>query len=156
MFFLFFVLWVLLSGKITLDVCVSGAAVSALLYYFCVRILGYRWTGLFGLRHFGRILCYLWYLLIEILKAGFVVMRLVYTRDREMEPVLVHFRTRLKSDTARAALANSITLTAGTITVTAEGDDFCVHALDNCLTDGIENSEFERRLLELEGAHGGY
>ena len=60
------------------------------------------------------------------------------------------FRTKLKTDTARVALANSITLTPGTITCTLEDDKFCVHALDTTLGEGVENTDFEKRLLELE------
>lgn len=148
---LFFLLWILLSGKTTVGVCVSGAAVSAVLTFFCCKVMGYRMRGEFRiLRKLGSILGYLGYLLKEILKAGFVVMKLVYTRGRDTEPLLVHFHTKLESESARATLANSITLTAGTITVYAEGNHFCVHALDRSLAEGIEDSEFERRLAKLE------
>ena len=50
----------------------------------------------------------------------------------------------------RAVLANSITLTAGTITVETVDGRFCVHALDRSLAEGIEDCEFQRRLEKLE------
>ena len=93
---------------------------------------------------------YLGYLLVEMLKAGFVVMRLVYSRGRNMRPVLVWFDVPLEDDRAQAILANSITLTAGTITVTAADGRMCVHALDESLAAGIEDSEFQRRLEKME------
>ncbi|MPN02134.1 hypothetical protein SDC9_149347 [bioreactor metagenome] len=74
---------------------------------------------------------------------------MVYTKGSETRPVLVYFHTGLKSDKEKTILANSITLTAGTITVQAEDDLFCVHALDRPLADGIENCEFERRISKL-------
>jgi len=45
-------------------------------------------------------------------------------------PRIVHFRTRLSSDTARTVLANSITMTPGTITVDMNDDHLIVHWLD--------------------------
>ena len=47
-------------------------------------------------------------------------------------------------------LANSITLTPGTITVSVEGDRFCVHYLDKELADGVEDSVFVELLKEME------
>lgn len=152
MFVLFFVLWLLMAGEVTLRVCLWGAAVSALLCRFCRRTLDFRpggWRGLW--RKAGAMAAYLGYLLAEMLKAGFVVMKLVYTRGRDMEPRLIWFDTTLKSAPAQAALANSITLTAGTITVEAENGRFCVHALDASLAEGIEDCAFQHRLERLEG-----
>lgn len=151
MILLYFVLWILLSGEITLEVCISGAIVSILLHYFTKKIFG-RGSKLEQsyLRRLVGSLRYLAYLFLEILKAGLVVMKLVYTKGKDTEPILVYFRTHLKTEEAKVALANSITLTAGTITVSTENDHFCVHALDRSLADQIENSEFARRLAELE------
>ena len=93
---------------------------------------------------------YFWNLLIQIFRCNAAVIRLILSPTLEVEPELHTFRTRLKTDAARVALANSITLTPGTITCSLEDDVFCVHALDTSLGDGIENSDFEKRLLELE------
>jgi multicomponent Na+:H+ antiporter subunit E len=45
-------------------------------------------------------------------------------------PGVVHFRTRLSSDIGRVALANSITLTPGTITLDLDDDHLIVHWLE--------------------------
>ena len=47
-----------------------------------------------------------------------------------INPGLVHFRTRLRSDVARLVLTSSITLTPGTITVFLDDDHLIVHWLD--------------------------
>ena len=133
MFVLFFLVWLLLSGEVTAHSCLWGAAASLLMAWFCRRILGYERR-----------------LLAEMLRAGFVVMRMIYVRPREIRPKLVRFRTPLRMDRHRALLANSITLTAGTITVEAEGDTLLVHTLDVSLAEGIEDSTFQRRLERLE------
>lgn len=48
----------------------------------------------------------------------------------KINPGVVHFRTRLRSDIARVALATGITLTPGTITLDLDEDHLVVHWLD--------------------------
>jgi len=47
-----------------------------------------------------------------------------------INPRIVHFRTRLKSELARVILANSITLTPGTLTLDLDEDHLVVHWLN--------------------------
>ena len=151
MIVLFFLLWLLLSGEVTLRVCVWGAVVSALLYCFCTKVLGYGWRyERRAVKKLGPGLRYLGYLIVEMLKAGLVVMKLVCTRGRNMKPLLVFYDSPVHTEGGRAVLANSITLTAGTITVETVDGRFCVHALDRSLAEGIEDCEFPRRLEKLE------
>ena len=93
---------------------------------------------------------YLYCLIKEIVFANLTVCRMILTRKEEMEPVLVHVHADLKSDTARVILANSITLTPGTITVSLEGDKLLVHCLDKSLSEGMEDSNFVRLLQKME------
>ena len=67
-----------------------------------------------------------------------------------MEPVIVHVHTNLKTEIARVILANSITLTPGTITVSLTDDDLLVHCLDKSLAEGMEDSAFVKLLEEME------
>jgi multicomponent Na+:H+ antiporter subunit E len=68
----------------------------------------------------------------------------------DIEPAIVSFDTDFKTDSARVMMANSITLTPGTITVSVEGDRFTVHCLDKSLAEGIKDSVFVRMLHEFE------
>ena len=89
-------------------------------------------------------------LLIEIIRANFAIIRLVLAPDIEVEPCIVKFNTSLKTEAARIALANSITLTPGTITVSLEGDELLVHALNREIAHGLEGSIFEKLLMRME------
>lgn len=62
----------------------------------------------------------------------------------------MHFTSDLKSGLARVILANSITLTPGTITVGLEGSDFYVHCLDREFAKGMESSVFVELLRKME------
>lgn len=94
-------------------------------------------------------------LILEILKANIGVMRLILSPQYEVEPKLVRFRTDLKTDIARVILANSITLTPGTITVTLEGDEYVVHCLDASMAEGMDDSIFVQLLHQFERKEGG-
>ncbi len=156
MFVLMFALWIIFNGKFTAEIALFGLAVSALVFWFLCRFMDYSlkkeagaYRGmLFGLKYIILLIC-------EIFKANFYVMNLILSSKYIIEPKLLRFRTGLREETARVVLANSITLTPGTITVTLEGDEYLVHCLDRELGEGIENCSFEKRLEELERMKAG-
>lgn len=146
-----FLLWLALSGGASADACLWGAGAALTLEFFCRRAFGLTLRAqLRALRTLPAALGYLLFLLGQMLKAGFLVLRLIYTRGGETRPVLTEFQSPLKTNTAQAALADSITLTAGTITVRAEDGRFLVHALDRSLTEDFARCGFARRLEKLE------
>ncbi len=151
MYLLFFLIWVIFNGKISLEICLFGLVVAAVVYAFTCKFVGWSFKrDLWALRNGGLILCYIGLLLFEIVKANMATIRMMVSYDKEPHPVLVHFRTRLQSKITRVLLANSITLTPGTITVALEGDEFTVHCLDESMSEGLSDSSFERLLLKLE------
>ena len=151
MFLILFGLWVVFNGKWTTEIALLGLAVSGLIYAFTCAFIGLSpKKELRYLRNAGRGIAYLWLLLREIFKANWQVLRLIWSPRMEVEPELHTFRTRVKSDFGKAILANSITLTPGTITVHVRDDLFMVHCLDRELADGLEDSEFEQRLEKME------
>ncbi len=152
MFVVFFMMWVIFNGQWTTEIALLGLFLCAALYLFAWKFMGYGPAqDLHALQRLPRALAYLWTLLVEIFKANIHVMRLILSPQYEVEPELIEFHTKLQTDSARAVLADSITLTPGTITVLVEGDRFIVHALDKTLGDGVDDSDFERRLLKMEG-----
>ena len=152
MFVVFFMMWVIFNGQWTTEIALLGLFLCAALYLFTWKFMGHgprqEWSAV---KRLPRALAYARTLLVEIFKANIHVMHFILTPKYEVEPELRGFQTRLRSDTARAVLADSITLTPGTITVQVEGDRFLVHCLDKTLGEGLEDSDFERRLLEMEG-----
>lgn len=148
---LLFALWLLLSGGGGWVSCAWGAGAALALDFFCRRLLGFRLREeLRAAARLPRAAAYVVLLVWEMLKAGFTVMRLIYA-PRTLRPVLTEFRTSLRSDGARAALADSITLTAGTITVRTEDGCYLIHALDRSLCEDFAHCGFARRLERLEG-----
>ncbi|MCI8625506.1 MAG: Na+/H+ antiporter subunit E [Lachnospiraceae bacterium] len=152
MYLIFLALWIIFNGKVTLEIVLFGLVIAAALDFFVIKFMDYRpQTTLKAIRLLPQMLLYFLVLLREIFKANIQTTKLLYSAKYEVEPLLVTFRPGLKTDTARVVLANSITLTPGTITVTLEGDEFVVHCLDKELADGIENSVFVALLRRMEG-----
>lgn len=71
--------------------------------------------------------CYVPYFLYWCARANLDVAYRVIHPDLPIRPGIVKVRTRLKTDLAKAFLANSITLTPGTLTVDIQGQDLYVH-----------------------------
>ena len=151
MYILFFLLWIIFNGQITLEIVLFGLVISAAIYWFCCRFMGYkpRRDWLLICRS-GYILVYIGLLVREIIKANAAVMKLILTPHLKVEPVMVRFRTDLRTRIGRVLLANAITLTPGTITVSLKGNEYLVHCLDRQFAYGLSVSVFIGALKNIE------
>ena len=151
MFVVLFILWMVLNGQCNLEIVCFGFVISGAVFWFGCRYLDYSLKKELGFyRLFPHIFVYFLVLVREIVKANVDAIRLALSFRFEIDPVVVKFKTDLKTDMAKAILANSITLTPGTITISVEGDEFTVHALDRDLVQGICESVFVKRLRKME------
>lgn len=151
MFLLYFILWVVFNGQITLEICVFGIFVAALIFAFACRYMDYSMKKeLLVYRKLGKILRYVFTLVWEVVKANLGTVHLILTQKEEIQPVLVSFHSDLRSSIGRTLLANAITLTPGTITVTLENGDYTVHCLDESLAEGMDQSVFATLAKEIE------
>jgi multicomponent Na+:H+ antiporter subunit E len=139
-FIVMFGVWVLLSGKFDAFHLSLGLISCAIVSYLSSDLL-FPSPKMRGLLHqWARFVRYIPWLMLEIIKANLHVTYLVF-HPRMMElidPRIVKFRSKLKSDVALVTFANSITLTPGTITVYVSIDgDFKVHAIDKASGDPL-------------------
>lgn len=140
-----------------LEVVLTGAAVSAALTRLARTVLHLPpWGGRRLVWRLPRGFLYLFYLLGQVVVSNVQVMeRILFPKKRNGGGRLVWFRTELKEEGTRLALANSITLTPGTVTVSLKGDRLCVHALDGDFAKGVKDNGFAPRLERWEeGDHG--
>ena len=151
MYIIFFALWIIMNVRITLEIVLFGVVIAAVMYGFICKFMDYSpKKELWAIKKTPWILQYLYHLLREIIIANIATIKLLLSSSYAIEPALVKFHTALKSDTAKFVLANSITLTPGTITVSIEEDCFTVHCLDKSLAEGIDSSIFVRLLEKME------
>ena len=153
MYLFIFFLWIIFNGNITCEIVLFGLVLSAGVYFFMCRFLD--WSIKRDLILFKRgkwFLYYLCVLFVEIVKANFATIRLVFSGKYEIEPVIVTFQVPIKSRTLRVILANSITLTPGNITVSMTEEEYVVHCLDKDFSKGLEDSVFVQILQKMEKA----
>lgn len=151
MYLLIFLLWIVFNAKITLEIIIIGLLLSAAVYAFTCKFLDWSIKkDLIWLKRSGLFLQYIVVLIIEIVKANFATVKIAFSAKYVKEPVLVTFRTNIKGKFLRVLLANSITLTPGTITVSLEEDVYVVHCLDKDFAEGMENSIFVQLLEKME------
>ncbi len=104
-----------------------------------------------------KIFYMLWYIvvfLVALVKANLDVAKRVITPSLPINPGIVKFKTKLKTNYSKMVLANSITLTPGTLSVDIVDDTFYIHWIDVSTTDPekafTEIAEsFEKVLLKI-------
>lgn len=146
-----YVIWLILNGSLTAEVCLLGLGLIGLLALPVWVLFGYGWRS--ELRFWKKLpffLAFLAVLIGKILLANISVLRIILSREQRIHPVLVHCRTGLQSGFCRFLLANSITLTPGTITVSMQDDRLTVHCLRRDMLDDTERGLVVRLLRRLE------
>ena len=126
-FFVSLLLWVLLTGTLNRDELVAGAMVS-----LTVTVLfGARFTIFTGFRFSWLapvyILTYLGNFFVALVRANLDLAARVLAPSLPINPALVEINTQLKSPLGKLLLANTITLTPGTLTVDVVEDKLLVH-----------------------------
>jgi multicomponent Na+:H+ antiporter subunit E len=126
-FILSMIFWLLITYKFNLPNIAAGAVASA----FTAAIFGrYYFHNVYKFLQPRRWLWFVVYLVTFIwacIKANFDVAYRVLHPAMPIKPGIVKVKTTLRSEFARTLLANSITMTPGTITVDIIGDDMYIH-----------------------------
>jgi len=145
--------WVVMSGffdVIHLSMGVlSVAGVMAVNYRLKVhRFFSDDMNDLKDIRFFRAVFYFFW-LIYQIIFAGFHVIKVIFSPKLPTKLSIVRFKVDLPNAHAKVILGNSITLTPGTLTVDIEGDNFLVHALDESSYKGIISDEMPKEVLKL-------
>ncbi|MBN1624327.1 MAG: Na+/H+ antiporter subunit E [Clostridia bacterium] len=141
-FIVCYAVWILLAG-VSVPELVLGAVVSAVLAALLWKLLNLEltWKTPFALVLFIAI--YLPVFLFELVKANIDVLFRVLNPKLPINPGFVKIKTGLKTDFGKLILANSITLTPGTISVDADDESIYVHWID---VKGKDHDEYAKRI----------
>ncbi|MEG0296357.1 MAG: Na+/H+ antiporter subunit E [Clostridium sp.] len=148
-FALSFSIWLLLAipeelAMISFQEFIVGAMGSAIISGFCTYLTE---EGNENKRFkFDRVVAFIVYIpvfILELIKANISMAKICFSKKVNIEPVIVKIHTTLKEDTSLTLLANSITLTPGTISVEVieeDGENYIyIHWID---TGGAKEEEF--------------
>lgn len=153
-----FGLWTAFSGQLVAEFLVIGAIASAAAIGLSERLFSGTHEGLFApapheFRWFfttaGKFLLYLPWLAVQIVISNIHVVYLVLHPRMPISPSLVEFKTTLVTEEAQVALAQSITLTPGTVTIDAANGVFLVHCLSVKTREGLAEGTLQKRLAQV-------
>ena len=147
-FVILFAFWLLLSGHYDLFHLSLGLICSLLVAFVSHDLLIENISGSNRIRKTRRFISYVPWLIYQIVLANLHVAYLILN-PKTIDPRIVRFKTRLKSQFSMVTLGNSITLTPGTITMDIVDGEFVVHALSQKVADDILSGEMERRVAHV-------
>lgn len=152
MIVLLFILWIVFNGKLTVEIAILGILISLAVTIFTKTFFYHEKRNTTHIiREDLLTVVYIGVLVVEIIKANVVVLSIMISKEINIEPCFCYFKTDLKDPIHRILLANSITLTPGTITVNLSNDgEYKVHCLDKSMAEGIDDSVFVKMLRKME------
>ncbi len=144
-FVLAFIVWVLLTwpfadGKIDFQVVIAGAIAAFLIAVLFHEILPKEHLVFISPVRVFWFLVYVPVFFYYVLKANFDVVYRALHPKMPIKPGIVKIKTNLKTESGITALANSITLTPGTLTVDLTDDGFLYVHWINVKSDDIEQA----------------
>jgi multicomponent Na+:H+ antiporter subunit E len=136
--------WFLLTYPFNMQELIAGGTATLVIILIPlpgIDILGdLRWTP----RAFIYGIGYFFFFLVELVKANLDVAFRVLHPALPIEPGVVKVKTRLKTRLGRILLANSITLTPGTITLDVDGEDYYIHWIK---VQGVHDKERTEKIV---------
>ena len=155
-----FALWMAFSGVFVAEFMIIGGISAVAAIAVSERLFRGSHEGLYAsaprsvtwyVMAIFRFLVYLPWLGYQIVISNFHVVYLVLHPKMPVDPTLVEFDTTLVSERAQVTLAQSITLTPGTVTVDASDGKFLVHCLSRTTRQGIEDGVLQKRIAQVFG-----
>ena len=153
-FLVSYAFWIFLTWSFDPHELIAGAVVSVAVALFSAKFFIHTESFKFfnPLRLFVAV--FYWFIIFfgELLKANWDVAKRCYGGCKNVNPGIVKVPVDLKTDYGQAALANSITLTPGTITmeITSENDQtyYYIHWIDVQKPSGEEAGNAIKGTLE--------
>ena len=150
---MFLVLWlffVLINGKLTVEIALFGFAAAGLALLVSRRLFGWSIDSEKRfLRRLPTIAVYGLWLFGEIFKANLDTLRRVWSPKR-VKPSISTVVPRVSERWQLSLMANSITLTPGTFSISCDSEKIVVHCLDEGFSVALESSEIKKRIERME------
>jgi multicomponent Na+:H+ antiporter subunit E len=142
-FVIYLIMWILLTWSLKMQDLMAGIVVALVVTVLTRKLFPDDFLKLIDPLRFVLASLYIPYLVYYIFIANLDVAYRVLNPNLPINPGIVKVKTNLKNEFAKTILANSITLTPGTLTVEVDGADFYVHWI-NVSSD---NPEIQREII---------
>lgn len=146
LFCLLFGVWFVFSGKTEPFFLVTGA-LSALFSVYLADRMGFvkKYKFIPSAPKY-----WLW-MVKEICTSTLKVSKMVWSVKPKLSPKMITYPMNFKNDRAYAIMANSITLTPGTVTIYVFYDRMVVHTLDSKNAEDLHKSEMYKKVTKTYG-----
>lgn len=145
--------WTILSGTINWQHFLLGFLFSIFITFFWGDFLLDEREGLpLNWRRLYLFTLYLKNLVVEIIKANIEVVKIVLDPKLPISPCFVRYKISLQCTLSQVLLANSITLTPGTLSTYLQGEEIVVHALTRDGAEAVADWRMQAALQEIEEA----
>ncbi|UCF06838.1 MAG: Na+/H+ antiporter subunit E [bacterium] len=147
-FLILLVIWLLLTWSLHWQDLVVGVVIALIAQLLLGDIFPVGVVRVFNPVRFFWLFTYTWVFFFYVIKANFDVAYRVLNLYMPIKPGIVKVRTKLQTDMARTFLANSITLTPGTLSVDMVGDHLYIHWINIVSEDPEKETEIIVRRFE--------
>lgn len=137
------IFWVFLNG-----VSLKASGISLLIIISSISYLLSYYVGILPLvqKFKPSFILYIFWLLREILKSTFDVLKIVWSRDMRLSENMDWLDTNTSDESFLTIYGNSITLTPGTVTLDIKNNMILVHSLRKASFDDLEKGEMENKI----------
>lgn len=148
-FLVSFFTWILLTWSFDWQEVIVGLVVSLFISVIFKRYYRIKFGRNFLVGLFKFLFVYVPVFTWEMVKANVDVASRLWSSKGNVRPGFVKVKTELKGDVEKLLLANSITLTPGTITMDIVGDELYVHWIDVAGLDNESKKVFYGRFEKI-------
>lgn len=152
-----FAFWMILAGRTEIKFIVYGILTSIVTAWITYPLLlvsskdGSKKFFVFGISIFKMLRYSLW-LLWQLVLANIDVAKATTSQNLDINPQIVRFYFRSENPMAAVVLADSITLTPGTVTINVTDDGlFEIHALTDGAASGVLDGSMQKQVAKLFG-----
>ena len=140
--------WLLWSG-IYNPLLLGLGLFSCMLTIYIKHRMEYFQTEVFALQFGRRLIGYWLWLAKEVVKSSLDVARIIVSPSLPISPQVLTIKASSENPVDQATLANSITLTPGTLALDVYKGEITVHALTKAGADELRKNEMDRRIQAL-------
>lgn len=145
--------FILFTEQFDLSIIIAAIAVSSVIAYMNRgEITSIRY---FKIKTIPMWITYIMILVKEVVVANIQVAKIALSVHMPIEPKIVTYKSELTQTMFLTILANSITLTPGTMSVDLKGSTFLIHCLNDDYAEGLIHNHFEKMLLKIEEVQNG-
>lgn len=150
-----FVFWLLITGSLHLKFLIIGGAASFIVAWICMPL--FTIPNRSRTKHYFMLdvrivplIAYVFWLLKELILSNMDVAKTIWKKELPIKPELIRFQVHFDNPLAIAMLANSITLTPGTITLDSDAENvYVIHALTPTAAEGIRQGGMVKKIAAL-------